>query len=544
MPIEFPSLTGLKQEEVTAARALLVQRLQEKAPTADFRRGVIHDLVLHLESVVHAAQETYADKFRKSGSILAIEADPSLADSALVDEVLSNFLITRKSGTKSYGVVTLTLSSKQPTIVPSGAVLSHFGKDFVITDTFSARLSTAAVATRLDRIIYDIGIGSYGFNIDVEAKEAGDGYALKQGDTLSVGGLSGTIASAFVSSDFTQGAPVENNLQLIERLKEGVTSKNFSNRHSVSSLVKGAFVGVKDVASFGYGAPEQIRYHGLFPVAHGGRVDVYIRNRGIPSKTIITEEATLAEQRLTGGLWQVSFTRDVAPGFYEASRVVRKIDLNNLSIVNGYEVIKVIRGFNIGLDGTGFSPDIENPLEASFTPYQTTTIQLLDTDTDAGLPLGTKADYSFTLRHQKDLRPIQNLLNGQDVRPTGSDALVRAVVPFDVRISIVVHNRNKDYVVPLDTIKSNLYDYVNGLGLSSELYESNVIAIVQNLITNDQSIASVDFRGRILYPSGRIRFINGKISLPVPNDPTNLVTPNTTAYFLDKSDIQITVKSV
>jgi hypothetical protein len=219
-------------------------------------------------------------------------------------------------------------------------------------------------------------------------------------------------------------------------------------------------------------------------------------------------------------------------------------DKANLSIVNGYETIKTERGFDDSDDGTGFRPDIETGAEAAFTRYQTCTLQFLDTDTDAGLALGVKSDYSFVLRRQRNIAEIQYFLNGADVRPSGSDILVKAAIPFDVRVSVVIHNRNKDYVAPLDDIKGKLFDYVNGLGFSSKLYESNLIAIIQNMLTNDQSIDSVDLRGRLLYPNGTVRYINGAVTLTVPDSPLNMVTPRSTAYFLDKSDIQITVQSV
>lgn len=309
-------------------------------------------------------------------------------------------------------------------------------------------------------------------------------------------------------------------------------------------MIKSNFLTVKDVGSFGFGAPEQIRYHGVFPVAQGGRVDAYIRHDGLPSKTTIEAEASLVEQRLTGGVWQVSFDRETLPGFYEAVRIVRLKDSSNQSIQYGYEVINTIKDFDISDDDTGFSPEIEIAVEAAFTRYQTVTLQFLDTDTSADLAIGAKADYSFTLRGQKSIDAIQKLLNGEDVRPTGSDILVRAAIPFDVKVSMVIHNRNKDYVVPVDLIKNKLFDYVNSMGLGSKLYESNLISVIQNQLTDDQSIDSIELRGRVIYPSGRIRYINGRVSLSVPEDPLNLVTSKNTSYFLDKSDVQVTVKSV
>lgn len=544
MPIQFPSLTNLTLTEVNAAKAVLIQRLQESSPGTEFRRGVVHDLILHLESIVHAAQETYADKFRKAGSIQAIESDPSLADPALVDQVLSNFLLTRKQGTVSSGEVTVVIPTARATVVAQGSVFVAFGKRYTASNTFAAKTSASSVITSSDKLIFEIGDGTYGFNITVQAEETGDNTALKQGDRLQMLTPVGGIISAFATVDFSPGSAVETNLQLVERLREGISSKNFSNKYTLVSLIKSNFGSVNDVESFGYGAPEQIRYHGLFPVAHGGRLDVSIKNNGLPSKSVIDAEATLVEQRLNGGLWQVSFTRNEAPGFYEASRIVRLVDKSNLSILNGYETVKITRGFDSSDDGTGFSPDIESAVEAAFTPYQTCVLQFLDTDTDASLELGSKSKYSFTLRHQTGLAEIQSFLNGNDVRPTGSDALVRAAVPFDVKVSVVIHNRNKDYVVKVDTIKDELFKYVNGLPFNSKLYESNIVSVVQNVLTEDQSINSVDLRGRIIYPSGRMRYINGRISLSVPDDPSNLVTQRNTAYFLDKSDIQVTVQSV
>lgn len=544
MPIEFPSLTKLTLAEVNAAKAVLIQRLQESSPGTEFRRGVVHDLILQLESVVHAAQESYADKFRKAGSVQAIESDPSLADPELVDQVLSNFLLTRKAGTTSIGEITVVIPTARATVVAAGSVFIAFGKKYVASNTFAAKTSASSVITPSDRIIFEIGDGTYGFNITVQAEENGASTALKQGDRLQMLSPVGGIISSFANVDFIPGSEIETNLQLVERLREGVSSKNFSNKYTLVSLIKSNFASVNDVESFGYGAPEQIRYHGLFPVAHGGRLDISVKNNGLPSKSVVDIEATLVEQRLNGGLWQVSFTRNIAPGFYEASRIVRLEDKSNLAIVSGYETININRGFDLSDDGTGFSPDIESAVEAAFTPYQTCVLQFLDTDTDASLVIGTKSKYSFTLRHQSGLAQIQTFINNNDIRPTGSDALVRAAVPFDVKVSVVVHNRNKDYVVPVNAIKDDLFKYINSLPFNSKLYESNIVSIVQNALTEDQSINSVDLRGRIIYPSGRIRYINGRMSLSVPDNPSNLVTQRNTAYFLDKSDIQITVQSV
>jgi len=544
MAITFPSFTSLQAADVTAARALLVQRLQEKSPTSDFRRGVLHDLVLHLESIIHAAQETYADKFRKSGSISAITSDPAIADDALVDAVLSNFLITRKTGSKSTGEVTVVIANSAPMVVAQGSTFTSFGKSFIASATYAAKTNPASVISATDRLIYSLGDGTYGFNINLEAVLAGEESSLKQGDALEMGAPVPGFIRAIVSVDFSNGVSSETNLELISRLKEGVASKNFSNKYSLSSLIKSNYTSVHEIACISHGDPEQIRYHGLFPVSHGGRVDVYIRNTGLPSKVNVDLSATLVEQRLNGGLWQVSIPRNVAPGFYEATRIVKYADRNNTSIVNGYETISIIRGYDLTDNGTGFTPEIEHADEAAFSPFQTSTLSFLDTSTDASLALGVKATYTLTLRYQSGLSALQLFLGGREVRPANSDILVKAAVPLDVKLSITIDNRNKDYTVPSDTIREDIYKYVSNLGFSSALYESNIVAIVQNALSDDQSIADIDLRGRVVYPNGNIKFINGRIKLSAPDEPGKMVSPKTVIYFLDKADIEINVRSV
>lgn len=544
MAITFPNLLDLPIEGVNAARTLLSQRLQEKSPTADFRRGVLHDLVLQLESVVHAGQEIYADKFRKAGSISAIEADPSLADEDLVDAVLSNFLIARREGSASYGEITVVISAQTPTVIGAGAAFVAFGKTYRTTTTYSAKISPGSVISATDRLILSLGDGTFGFNINVQAVDAGGDTSLRQGDRLAMSAPVPGFLYASVSVDFTQGTDTETNSELIDRLREGVASRNFSNKYSLTSLVKASYSSVKDIACIGYGDSEQIRYHGLFPLAHGGRVDAYIRNSGLPSKKNIDIIATLIEHQLTGSVWQVSLDRSVAPGFYEATRIVREEDKNNLSIVNGYETVQIIRGYDLSDDGTGFSPEIESNVESAFSPFQTVTLQFLDTDTDASLELGEKAGYRLTLRYQQGLDALQIFLGGREVRPSGSDVLVKAAIPLDVRLSVTIHNRDKNYTVPANTVRDAVYNYVDNLGFSSVLYESNLIAVIQNQLTPDQSVESIDLRGRLLYPNGRVRYINGRTMLKVPDDASNMVSPKTVSYFLDKADIEITVQSV
>ena len=61
---------------------------------------------------------------------------------------------------------------------------------------------------------------------------------------------------------------------------------------------------------------------------------------------------------------------------------------------------------------------------------------------------------------------------------------------------------------------------------------------------SEQSVVSVDMRGKLIYPTGAVKYINAPDVLTIPNDAQNMVTSRTTAIFLNKSDVTIVVKSV
>ena len=54
-----PELVGQIQDEMT-------QKLSEAYPEIDLQRGVLHDVALHLGSVILAALETRIDRVRRS----------------------------------------------------------------------------------------------------------------------------------------------------------------------------------------------------------------------------------------------------------------------------------------------------------------------------------------------------------------------------------------------------------------------------------------------------------------------------------------------
>ena len=544
MAIEFPSLTGLSQEKVEQARALLVQSLREKSPSLEFRRGVIHDIIIHLESVIHAAQETYADKFRKSGSIKEISADPSIADNTLVDAVLSNFLITRKVSNRSTGSIIIKITDPVLLVVAQGSSFTYLGKSYSVTSSFATKTNALDVSFPTDRLLNYTGDGYYSFTVDVQSDDVGEVFSLPQGSPLSPNFTIPGFISAHALNDFFSGKAEETNKELLLRLKDGITSDGFSNKSAIASLIKKNYPTVMDVAAIGFGDPEQIRYHGIMPISEGGKLDLYIKSEGIPANINIDVSAVLIGFRVEGEIWQASIPASKAYNFYDIVRVVKKAEESNFGVANGYGVLSISRSYDVTSSGDTFVPEIEKPAEGSFSKYQTATVTFLDTDNEGVSPLGTRADYSLTLRYQRNVKEIQDFLNSPTVRPMSFDVLVKGAIPLDLKIAIIISNRDASYVVDTSVISYAVSSYVNNLKMNQPLYKSDIISVIHGLLESEQSVMSVDMRGKVTYPTGAVKYINAPDVLTIPNDTQNMVTSRTTAIFLNKSDVTVVVKSV
>ena len=107
MAIEIASLSELDTAKVEQMIAKLSQYMQERHPEVELTRGVFHDLVLYFNGMLNAAIQENIDRVRQSQSLYAITQNPALAEPAIVDQVLSNYNLTRDNGTPATGVLTL-----------------------------------------------------------------------------------------------------------------------------------------------------------------------------------------------------------------------------------------------------------------------------------------------------------------------------------------------------------------------------------------------------------------------------------------------------
>jgi hypothetical protein len=545
MPINVQVLAELDDDQVTQARAYIAGLLQEDNESLDLKRGVVHDLLFHYSAILAAAQQMNIDKVRRSSSLLAIAADPTLADDDVVDRVLSNYRVTRTVGTTASGSITIVVNKLATLTIPSGGSFDGGGQAFVSNAAYSAVTNTASVASDSDRILTARGDGTYSFTISASAVEVGVSGMVRK-DSLMVPGFTiPNYVTSFASSDFSDGLNTEDNSSLLIRLQEGIACRALSNRINMYGLLRDTYPSYINSSVIGYGDGEMLRdQHSILPVSYGGRADWYIRSQELPQLVGFTKTATLIEKTVDGyGTWQFSVARDDAPGFYDVTGVA-PLDADDVS--GNYAITADIRANDMTNILGELTPDIETVTEGAYSRWQSAVIQFKDSNIlTAALTTNTSTqDYAVTIRAMSDLKTMQTLAGNRSNRNYAGDVLVRAPVPAFTSIAFTVNGAPGDLIPSAANIRTALASYVNNIGFCGMLSASALSDIIHNYLLGKTTISAIDMFAKIRQPDGVYVPIRSSEALIVPDDPGNMVTARTVAFILDPADIAISARTV
>jgi hypothetical protein len=542
MTIRLRPLAQLDPDQVEQNLTEILQRIQEDNPHLDVRRGVFAELLAYYHAVLETQRQASIQDYWLARSLRALEADPLLADPDLVDDVLSNYRLRRKPGSRARGHVTIILRDDVTVTIAAGSVFEAQGKRFLATRVFSAKVEESSINEPGDRLLSPTGDGHFAFTIEVEAEEEGEEYEIKK-DTLVVP-LSPPTAyvTSFASQDFQGGRRAETNQELLLRLQEGIAAKGLAGRVHMSATLRDveAFAHIVHLSVVGYGDPEMRRdRHWIFPVAGGGRVDWYVRSQEQVHRQLLVKEAVLVEKRPDGsGIWQFSIGRDEAPGYYEVGNIRPR---RSAPAAGGFPLVRDTRVAD--LTGPGFIPDVlPDSVEWVYSRYQAGTVQFHDTETDtSSLDLGARKEYELEARLMPLLADIQDYFSTREQRPATHDLLVKAPVPCFVQLHFTIHKRSGEPDPDLDRIRDALATEINRIGFIGRLDASRLQDVVHAYLRNDQTVSAIDMLGRIRYPDSSVRYLRSSERLDVPDEPASMVSARTVQFFISPEDIGISV---
>jgi hypothetical protein len=547
MTIALRSLLALDPTQVSQSLDLAITAIQEDNPSLDVsRRGSIYDILAYYHAVLATQLQQNIQDYLNGRSLAVIQssADPNLIDPSLVDDIVSNFGITRNLGAQATGTVAIVVSSSTTLTLSASTQFQANGLTFTVNEVYTAKSDPTQINNSGDRLLTQVpNSTNWIFTVQVTADVAGSAGNLAADTIMTPTITPANFVQASAAGSFTGGQDLETNEQLITRLARGVAAKVPSNRTNFAALLNSisTYSTFVTMSAVGMGDPEQLRdKHSILPLSLGGKVDWYVRTQEALLATELTKTATCLSVDNTHhtSVWQFSVARDDAPGFYE----IRNI--RPLGAITGAGIIDSdVR--SVDLSDLSWVPDIINLNEGEYTRYITTIVQFTDTVTPtAALTPGNTASYTCQAVGQPLIASIQdNLASAVGARSLVSDVLVKAPVPCFVT---VMFNLNTPKANPLSSttlaaIENAISKAVNNVGFTGTLYASVIQAAVAPFLLAGQTVSSISMQGRIRYPGGTNVNLTGSDIITVPNAPANMVTANTVQFYLDPTGIFITV---
>jgi len=344
--------------------------------------------------------------------------------SLLLDDLVANYGITRKSATKATGTVQLG-RAEIPTFdiyVPQGSVFSTSG------GIQFKSLSNYTMYAAMGSSYYDSDLNLYVLNISVEAVEAGtSGNAVSSSINTIVTPITGMEVVTNKES-FVNGTDDETDDELVTRTKTVFLGNNIGTKDGYKKLILNN-TDVTDLYVSSAEDPFMIRDEGT-----GGDIDIYILDR---KDTQVTNEVYTTSQEF---------------------QILTKQPVKEIAFVSSGTYI-------FEKDGTDFETIYAGSIYGSDRLHFTT--------------LST-APYIVSYVYDGMIEEVQNLLNQDENKILGHNVLIKQAIQKDVDISFtisVLTGYTKASVI--DDITDTLSEYVNGLKLGKNLQQSDVIAVVE-----------------------------------------------------------------
>ena len=248
------------QGDLTNAVTFLEQFLQSSMPKYDFSEGTANrDIAINAMAYIVAFFRSEIADIKNSQSLLKLASlDPSDSVDEVVDEILSDWFVSRKTGRFASGYATLRFSRNDIGILvlTKEDIFTRLGLDFVINTTAD---SYTIQSTDLVRNTDNLGVSYYTVSIPLVAATAGSAYQITAGRFDSFPVISPFLTVVENLKDFFGGEDIETSVAMIARSPDAISTRTLNTEPAIKTVLTNTFAQVLDVAPVGMGDPEMLR---------------------------------------------------------------------------------------------------------------------------------------------------------------------------------------------------------------------------------------------------------------------------------------------
>lgn len=527
-------LKTLDDSVVAEYLAILEEAVSNAEPNIDVSFGVIRTLLLHPAAQLAAVRAQEAKQLRDSVSYASLQVSASdVTFPERAAEVAANFGVKPQTAGLARGQITLTYPTDNPVFVRANTLFNAEGASFRTTRPFVSVTSLGVSAAGNDRLLRRIGPSTYAFDIDVVAVTPGSSGNIRQGTVLSLEEPDTRLIRAFATTDFIGGSAEDSPIELVNRIRDRITTPAGSTAASIQSLIRHdtMFPATKAVSVVGYGDPEMRRDTANVLGVGGGSADVYVRTEAQATSRVIEKDCQVVEETEGMTIWQTVIGRDDYPGFWEVSNVARTLN-PDLSNTSGIRIVSDTRGYDLSPILGVRVPQVADVKYLAYSRYQTAVVRFVDPGSPiSSNPVGTVKPYQITLSGLPNVAGIQSVLSGRSHRPVSGDILVRAAVPCLVGVTITLAVDPGATIPSVQSIKAAVASSVNTSSFTSKLYGSQLSDASYDVLPQGVAVEEVDMRCAIIAPTGDRFSQRSTQAIEIPYRPDLQLSWRTAAFF-------------
>ena len=346
----------IDQDSLSTAVTFLEQFLTSKLPNYDFSVGTANrDIAINAIALVFAVLRKDIDTIKSGLTLNDLKDKTDTTSNEIVDSILSDFFVTRKTGDFGTGTVTLYFSSNQVIVleISNSNIFVKDGVEYTITEDAAVITSNS-----LKKNIDTTGKVYYTTTLNLVAKEKGASGKASVGVFNSWDVTSPYLYQVEVLEEFSGGEEPETSSDLISRSDKALTTKNLVTSSAIYTVLMEKFTFIKNVVAVGMNDPEMTRDllpvnigNSIMNIHRGSMIDIYcklpivFRNSmtGTLVTTVVNTTTYIAVKLPTAPIYKVRSVEDTANNNANLSFSVVVKD-KNLFLSAQQEVYVVVTG--------------------------------------------------------------------------------------------------------------------------------------------------------------------------------------------------------
>lgn len=278
------------ETDVSDAEQFLTEYLTEKVPEGNFEAGsALRDLAVKAFAYIYAYLRGEADTIAVTQSVYRVLTEieaGSISDTydvtQVVDELMSNWFVTRREGTYTYVTGILHFTQRTTLSIPRA---TKFWRSASLAFYIDSEVNPYVIAasSMLPRFDAKGTLIDYVVGVPLRSAAADIAYNVEPGKFFEVEAPGGLPYFSYLENTESAegGENTESTVEMLERAKTAITVRNLINNRSCDATLLETFPDIETTLTIGMGEPEMIRDRKLEIARHielhtGGAYDTYL----------------------------------------------------------------------------------------------------------------------------------------------------------------------------------------------------------------------------------------------------------------------------